>query len=534
MSERHNIVGGSNRTMMGVSVVVWAGVLLFFFAGKAIGQECSIPHVATPRNAADSSPYWRDPNLELFKFDLGDGPEEKLVYVPPNVSSIYRDGSNHRQAVKPRYNGLAGMFVNLSNQHLRLFWEPTKNSPNPSLIDNSVPFSSGGTATFPTHYFYFAKQEGNPVMNKVKQFQVETYPHSVYVYDPYRVEGDPQATEANLAALTPREKELYRKLRKSIDFGKLYLEKTGRSYLVNYPRPEPAYWMWPAEYLGQEHWITSKETHFVQMPPEEELSRLQVVGAARTLSEDEPRLLQDYRDPASATINMTLKVLSVAPRVFQIPDFLSSVEVEHILQIAKGEKLGRSSTGIGMHPGDDEQQNDGTRSTRTSYNSWIARERTTIIDAVYRRAADLVRIDEALLRRRQADQYPEVPSKKSISETLQLVHYNPGQEYTAHHDFGYCRIDDEFQAQRYLTLLLYLNDNTTGLGGGGSTTFPRWLNAETFRPLEIVPKVGSAALFYSQLPDGNMDCLSQHQAEKVIEGEKWLINLWIWSPVYEK
>jgi len=33
-------------------------------------------------------------------------------------------------------------------------------------------------------------------------------------------------------------------------------------------------------------------------------------------------------------------------------------------------------------------------------------------------------------------------------------------------------------------------------------------------------------LFYSQLPDGNMDDFSQHAAEPVTDGEKWLINLW--------
>lgn len=41
-------------------------------------------------------------------------------------------------------------------------------------------------------------------------------------------------------------------------------------------------------------------------------------------------------------------------------------------------------------------------------------------------------------------------------------------------------------------------------------------------PFNVVMQV----LFYSQLPDGNMDDFSQHAAEPVTEGEKWLINLW--------
>ena len=42
------------------------------------------------------------------------------------------------------------------------------------------------------------------------------------------------------------------------------------------------------------------------------------------------------------------------------------------------------------------------------------------------------------------------------------------------------------------------------------------------------PSLTIASCFYSfsMLPDGNMDDLSQHEAEPVTEGEKWLINLW--------
>ena len=61
---------------------------------------------------------------------------------------------------------------------------------------------------------------------------------------------------------------------------------------------------------------------------------------------------------------------------------------------------------------------------------------------------------------------------------------------------------------------------------GGETSFPRWVNGESFHKLKVAPEAGKAVLFYSQLPDGNMDDFSQHAAEPIIEGEKWLINLW--------
>jgi 2OG-Fe(II) oxygenase superfamily len=75
-------------------------------------------------------------------------------------------------------------------------------------------------------------------------------------------------------------------------------------------------------------------------------------------------------------------------------------------------------------------------------------------------------------------------------------------EYTAHHDFGYSRVDaTEKQGARFATLLLYLNEGMKG-------------------DLRVTPKSGKAVLFYSQLPDGNLDDFSQHAALPVTDGEK--------------
>jgi len=90
----------------------------------------------------------------------------------------------------------------------------------------------------------------------------------------------------------------------------------------------------------------------------------------------------------------------------------------------------------------------------------------------------------------------------------------------SHHDFGYARIDEKQQGARFATLLLYLNEGMKG----GETSFPRWVNAETFRELKTVPEIGKAVLFYSQLPDGNLDDFSQHAALPVTEGEKVSID----------
>ena len=165
---------------------------------------------------------------------------------------------------------------------------------------------------------------------------------------------------------------------------------------------------------------------------------------------------------------------------------------------------------------------------KPSLNTWVYREKDAVIDAIYRRAGDVLRIDEALLRNRSPEEHTDIKTKQTMAEALQLVHYDPGQEYTAHHDFGYASINDPDQPARFATLLLYLNEGMQG----GATQFPRWVNAETSEGLNVEPEVGKAVLFYSQLPDGNMDDWSHHAALPVRVGEKWLMNLWVWDPVY--
>lgn len=373
-----------------------------------------------------------------------------------------------------------------------------------------------GTATFPTHRFLFTPVDDPD--NALKTFIVKDYPENIYVYDPYLVEGDPEATAANLAAnlKTDSERENYEGWRKTLVFNEYYFNFTGRSYLANYLRSPPMHYMWRGDFFGQQHYVETLETHFITEPPKKLLKPIKEKGKKRRVKEGAPRILQEYREPGR--MNMTLTVLSVAPRVFQIDNFLSAVEVDHITELASGIKLSLSATGD-SDPGERKLKEDAAdrMKTRTSYNSWVKREQSPIIDAIYRRAADLMRIDEALLRERDTGEIPERDhDRKTLAEDLQLVNYKEQQEYTSHHDFGYSRINSKTQGARFATLLLYLNEGMTG----GETSFPRWVNAETFRELKVVPVVGKAILFYSQLPDGNLDDFSQHAALPVTDGEK--------------
>jgi len=382
-----------------------------------------------------------------------------------------------------------------------------------STLNLSFPNITAPGSTFPTHRFVLTERGKSETV--LKRFKVRKYPANVYYYDPYFVEGDPNRTEKNLAVLNEEERGKYDGWRKTILFNEQYKARTGRSYLANYLRDPPVHFMWPADYFGQEHWVLTRETQFVQMPPAGDLQD-QDGQIRRRLKDNEPRLLHEYREANQDTMNMTLRVLSCAPRVYEIPDFLSPVEVAHVLELASGVTLKQSRVGDndeGQTSVDDYDD----LGTRTSYNSWVARDKSPVVDAIYRRAADLMRIDEAAFRKRGEDELPELPTRSTLAESLQLVHYAVGQEYTEHHDFGYTRIDNKLQGERFATLLLYLN----AVPKGGETSFPRWSNAETFKPLNVAAdEAGKAVLFYSQLPDGNFDDFSQHAALPVVEGEK--------------
>ena len=170
--------------------------------------------------------------------------------------------------------------------------------------------------------------------------------------------------------------------------------------------------------------------------------------------------MNSYRGP-NQSLNLTLTAVSCAPRAFEIQNFLSDIEIDHVLKLATGLTLSQSTVAGGESGGKKDD------ATRTSTNSWVYRHHSPIVDSIYRRAADVLRIDEALLRNREKNEFVDYPFvdnvvKDSIGEALQLVHYDVGQQYTAHHDFGYASTTSPFQEARFATILFYLNEGMEG------------------------------------------------------------------------
>lgn len=106
-------------------------------------------------------------------------------------------------------------------------------------------------------------------------------------------------------------------------------------------------------------------------------------------------------------------------------------------------------------------------------------------------------------------------------EPLQVLHYRPGGEYLAHHDYfdpadpgsaAHLRIG----GQRVATVVVYLAD----VEGGGETVFPGI-------GLSIRPRAGSAAYFEYFNQQGLVDSRCLHAGAPVSRGEKWIATKWL-------
>lgn len=261
-----------------------------------------------------------------------------------------------------------------------------------------------------------------------------------------------------------------------------YFNRTGipwRHYFSaeGQPRAPPSLFMWPVREIGDVHRVVSGQGYWKCDGPKAQC--------------------QD-----GAPVTLELEALSLQPKVFVIERFLSESECSSIIGFARP-RLHHSQVGNADAGGIL------SSSTRTSSNTWIPRETSELYDSLYRRAADLLQLDQSILR------------SNLNAEDLQVVHYVNGQKYDAHSDWD----NGGHPESRYITLLLYLTDiPVDNPYAGGETAFPKGAGGKGFK---VRPQKGAAVLFYNLLEDGNGDDLSVHASLPTVEGEKWLANLWV-------
>lgn len=186
--------------------------------------------------------------------------------------------------------------------------------------------------------------------------------------------------------------------------------------------------------------------------------------------------------------------------VTEIPEFLTPAECDAIRETART-RLKQSRVYAA-------QSDNVDTSVRVSDQCWLYdKEKHPVVDALNRKVEALTRI--------APDRY----------EALQVVRYRPGGFYRPHYDACIeapekcTRMNHPFRAQRYITVLVYLNDDFTG----GETHFPKV-------PFTTRPRKGLAVLFYNCDADGVHLEDALHGGNPVQTGEKWICNKWIHYP----
>eukprot|EP00521_Asterionellopsis_glacialis_P009138 CAMPEP_0195286154 /NCGR_PEP_ID=MMETSP0707-20130614/3715_1 /TAXON_ID=33640 /ORGANISM="Asterionellopsis glacialis, Strain CCMP134" /LENGTH=358 /DNA_ID=CAMNT_0040345753 /DNA_START=359 /DNA_END=1435 /DNA_ORIENTATION=- len=197
--------------------------------------------------------------------------------------------------------------------------------------------------------------------------------------------------------------------------------------------------------------------------------------------------------------NPTVHVLQHEPVLLVIDDFISEDMCQSIMKAASSTTLQRSTMGM-----KEVQSTD-----RTSSTSWLHEAQCEV---PLRLVAEKVARVSGL--------------PPTHMENLQVVRYQPGQEFTIHTDHSNYFNDMECRG-RLATCLIYLQEPT----GGGETRFFEFKQ-------NVRPRKGSAVFFWNTYEkpgctgyDPQM-CLTvdlrlRHAGLPVVEGEKWVCNSWI-------
>jgi prolyl 4-hydroxylase len=194
----------------------------------------------------------------------------------------------------------------------------------------------------------------------------------------------------------------------------------------------------------------------------------------------------------------SIQTLHSAPRVYVIPNFLSSAECDHIIKEARPHL--KASTVV-----DESQPLTSVLDPRRSSQGMFfpGNPKDKILRRIEKRIANLTGF----------------PVENG--EAIQVLHYDVGGEYQPHYDFFSTNTPGGISqlkrgGQRVATVIMYLNTPKEG----GETIFPKAM-------LSITPKKGTALLFYNCTPDGKEDPMALHGGAPVKSGEKWIATKWI-------
>lgn len=195
------------------------------------------------------------------------------------------------------------------------------------------------------------------------------------------------------------------------------------------------------------------------------------------------------------TRDRKVQVLAVVkiPTLVVFGNLLSDEECDELVSLATT-RLQRSTTP--NHESGISEVNPG----RTSQGTFLQLAEFPICERIERRLAELVR-------------WPS-----HLAEGLQILKYEPGDEYLPHHDYfdptlpGMARQAATF-GQRVASLIMYLKAPEAG----GATAFP-------FAGLDVSPVKGTGVFF--SYPRPHPDTRTLHAGKPVLAGEKFVATKW--------
>lgn len=184
------------------------------------------------------------------------------------------------------------------------------------------------------------------------------------------------------------------------------------------------------------------------------------------------------------TEDRTISVISKVeePLIVVLDNVASEKECDRIITTSQ-DRLERSKIGQARE----------TNEMRTSSGMFFEENENTLIHRMERRLSVIM----------------NVPFEHA--EGLQVLRYQPGQEYKPHHD--YFKQSDN---NRISTIVLYLND----VEEGGETLFPHL-------GLSVTPKKGMAVYFEYFYQDALLNEKTLHSGNPVVQGEKWVATQWM-------
>ena len=187
------------------------------------------------------------------------------------------------------------------------------------------------------------------------------------------------------------------------------------------------------------------------------------------------------------------------PSLDLLHGFLTAAEATHLIRLAEG----RFGTSTVVDPTTGKNVLD---KNRTSKSVYLGRGEDAVVQRIERRAAMATGVPLAHF------------------EQLQVVRYEPGQFYKAHHDYLDDKVPDlPTRGQRMVTIFVYLNDLPPEETGGG-TKFH--VLGKTIRP-----KLGTGALWYNMVRDPTTsqpvtDPTTLHSGEPLDKAVKYGLNVW--------